>query len=139
VTFQTSGSSQSASLGTLDKGGDHLVSDTDPGKTREGLFKREAVLFGVMAGASVFDKHEAKAETGALARSGLDACVGRDTGENNGIDSTGLELVFQVAPRFRKRVRAVSYTVSFILVRKIRAEISINAATLTVENEAYPC
>ena len=96
MTFQTSGSSRSASLGTLDKGGDYLVSDTDPGKTREGLFKREAVLFGVMAGASVFDKHEAKAETSALARSGLDACVGRDTGENNGIDSTGLELVFQV-------------------------------------------
>ena len=99
VTFQTSRSSQSASLGTLDKGGDYLVSDTDPGKTREGLFKREAVLFSVMAGASVFDKHEAKAETGALARSGLDACVGRDTGENNGIDSTGLELVFQVGAR----------------------------------------
>jgi hypothetical protein len=48
------------------------------------------------------------------------------------------EAIQTTCPRFRKRV-AVSYTVSFILVRKIKAEISINAATLAVENEAYPC
>jgi hypothetical protein len=77
VIFQASGSSQSASLGTslntLDKGGDDLVSGADPGQTREGLFKRKTVLFGILTGASVFDKQKGKAEAGALARSGLDA------------------------------------------------------------------
>ena len=72
VTFQTDGSSRQVSLGTLGKGGKDLVGCTDAGETWEGFFEGEAVLFGVLAGAGIFDKHKGKAEAGTLACGGLD-------------------------------------------------------------------
>jgi AcrR family transcriptional regulator len=96
VTFQTSGSSRSASSGTLDKGCDDLVGGADAGQTRKDFFERKTVLFGVLACASVFHKHKSKAEASALARGGFDACVRGDTGEDNGVDAAGLELLLQV-------------------------------------------
>src|ERR1700678_2932706 len=82
--------------GTLDKCCDHLIGGANAGQTREDLFERKTMLFGVQACASVFDEHKGKAEAGALACGGLDAVVCVDTGEDNGVNATGLELLLQV-------------------------------------------
>src|SRR3984957_18242600 len=96
VIFQTSGSSRSGSRGTLDKCCDHLFGGANAGQSREDLFERKTMLFGVDACASVFDEHKGKAEASALACGGLDAVVCGDTGEDNGVNATGLELLLQV-------------------------------------------
>jgi hypothetical protein len=77
----------------LGKCGQNLVGRADAGKTWKDLFKCEAVLLRILCGAGIFDYHERKAETGALAHSGLDANIRGDTGEDNGVDATGLELL----------------------------------------------
>src|ERR1700723_319237 len=93
VIFQTSGSSRSASRGTSDKSCDHLIGGPNAGQTREDLFERKTMLFGVQACASVLDEHKGKAEASALPCGGLDAVVCGDTGEDNGVNATGLELL----------------------------------------------
>ena len=93
VIFQTSGSSRSGSRGTLDKCCDDLIGGANAGQTRKDLFERKTMLFGVQACASVFDEHKGNAEASALACGGLDAVVCGDTGEDNGVNATGLELL----------------------------------------------
>src|SRR3984957_18679767 len=94
--WSLNGSSRSGSRGTLDKCCDDLIGGANAGQTREDLFERKTMLVGVNARASVFDEHKGKAEASALACGGLDAVVCGDTGEDNRVDATGLELLLQV-------------------------------------------
>ena len=87
---------RSVSLEDPGNGGENLVGRADACETRERRFEGKTVVFRVLACASVLDKHKGKAEASALARGGLDACVRGDTGEDNGVDATGLELLLQV-------------------------------------------
>src|SRR3984957_4358146 len=96
VIFHTNGSSRTVSLEFLGKGGQDLIGGANASETREDLFKRVAVLFGVLGGASVFDQHKGKAEAGALAGGGLDARVGRDAGEDDRVDAAGFKLLLEV-------------------------------------------
>src|SRR5580692_9118127 len=60
------------------------------------MFKGEAMVLGVLAGAGIFDEHKGKAEAGTLTRGGLDTMVGRDTSEDNGVDAAGFKLLLEV-------------------------------------------
>src|ERR1700733_15824951 len=95
VIFQTNGSSPPDSAEILGKGGEDLIGGTDASETREDLFKRVAGLFGVLGGASVFDQHKGKSQSGALPRSGFDAYVGRNAGQDDRVDAAVLELLLQ--------------------------------------------
>src|ERR1700761_9099495 len=83
VIFQTNGSSPLDSLEDLGKGGQDLLGGADACETREDMFKGEAMVLGVLAGASVFNEHKGKAEASTLARGGLDACIGGDACEDD--------------------------------------------------------
>ena len=96
VIFQTNGSSRPDLREDLGKGGQNLIGGTDAGETREDIFKGEAVMLGVLAGAGIFDEHKGKAEAGALAGGGLNARVGGDAGEDDRVNAAGLELLLQV-------------------------------------------
>src|SRR5580693_9202665 len=96
VIFQTNGSSPPDSAEASGKGDQDLIGGSNAGKTREDIFKGEVVMLGVLAGAGIFDEHEGKAEAGALAGCGLDACVGGDTGEDDRVNAAGFELLLQV-------------------------------------------
>src|ERR1700688_4670448 len=96
VIFQTNGSSPSDSAETLGKGGQDLIGGANAGQTREDIFKGEAVMLSVLAGAGVFDEHEGKAQAGSLARGGLDTGVGGDACEDDRVDAAGFELLLQV-------------------------------------------
>ena len=96
MIFQTNGSSPPDSAETLGKGGQDLIGGANASETREHIFKGEAVMLGVLAGAGIFDEHKGKAEAGALAGGGLDARVGGDTGEDDRVDAAGFELLLQV-------------------------------------------
>src|ERR1700735_583610 len=96
VIFQTDGSSPPDSAETLGKGGQDLIGGANASETGEDIFKGEAVMLGVLAGAGIFDEHKGKAEAGALARGGLDACVGGDACEDDRVDPAGLKLLLQV-------------------------------------------
>src|SRR5580704_16888767 len=73
VIFQTNGSRPTDSLEDLGKGGQNLIGAANARETREDMFKGEAMLFGALGGAGVFDEHKGKAEASALTRGGLDA------------------------------------------------------------------
>src|ERR1700734_2304777 len=90
VIFQTNGSRPPDLLEDLGKGGQDLIGGADPGDTREDIFKGEAVMLGVLAGAGIFDEHKGKAEAGALAGGGLDA------GEDDRVNAAGFELLLEV-------------------------------------------
>src|ERR1700744_1353046 len=96
VIFQTNGSRPLDSLEDLGKGGQNLIGGTDACETREDIFKGEAVVVGVLAGAGIFDEHKGKAEAGSLTRGGLDTCIGGDAGEDNRVDAAGFELLLEV-------------------------------------------
>src|ERR1700678_2145580 len=96
VIFQTNGSRPLDSLEALGKGSQNLIGGANAGQTREDIFKGEAVMLGVLAGASIFDEHKGKAEAGALAGCGLDACVGGDTGKDDRVNAAGFELLLKV-------------------------------------------
>src|ERR1700678_3393245 len=96
VIFQTNGSSPPDSLEALGKGGQDLIGGANAGQTREDMFKGEAVMLGVLAGAGIFDEHKGKAEASALAGCGLDASVGGDPGEDDRVNAAGFELLLQV-------------------------------------------
>src|ERR1700755_739503 len=96
VIFQTNGSRPLDSLEDLGKGGQNLIGGADAGKTREDIFKGKAVMLGVLAGAGIFDEHKGKAEAGALAGCGFDACGGGDACEDDRIDAAGFKLLFKV-------------------------------------------
>src|SRR6202044_1051822 len=96
VIFQTNGSSPPDLAETLGKGGDDLTGGANAGQTREDIFKGEAVMLGVLAGAGIFDEHKGKAEAGALAGCGLNPCVGGDTGKDDRVNAAGFELLLRV-------------------------------------------
>src|SRR6202167_1433841 len=96
VIFQTNGSRPLDSLEDLGKGGQNLIGGTDAWETREDIFKGEAVMLGVLAGAGIFDEHEGKAEAGTLARGGLDACIGGDACEDDRVNAAGFQLLLKV-------------------------------------------
>src|SRR5580700_2037055 len=96
VIFQTNGSRPLDSLEDLGKGGQNLISGANAGQTREDMFKGEAVMLSVLAGAGIFDKHKGKAEASALAGCGLDTCVGGDTGEDDRVNAAGFKLLLEV-------------------------------------------
>src|ERR1700755_1523966 len=75
VIFQTNGSSPPASPAALSKGDQNLIGGAYAAETREDIFKGEAVMLGILAGAGVFDKHKSKAEAGALTGGGLDTYI----------------------------------------------------------------
>src|ERR1700722_3183970 len=60
------------------------------------MFKGEAVMLGVLAGAGILDEYEGKAQAGTLAGSGLDARVGGDACEDDRVDAAGFELLLKV-------------------------------------------
>src|SRR6201987_2654334 len=96
VIFQTNGSSPPDSAETLGKGGQDLIGGANAGQTREDIFKGEAVMLGVLAGAGVLDEHEGKAQAGSLTRGGLDTGVGGDACEDDRVDAAGFELLLEV-------------------------------------------
>src|ERR1700677_2870489 len=80
----------------LGKGGENLIGGADAGETGEDIFKGEAVMLGVLAGAGIFDEHKGKAEAGTLAGGGLDAGVGGDAGEDDRVNAAGFKLLLEV-------------------------------------------
>src|SRR6202035_487229 len=54
------------------------------------------MLFAILTGAGVFNDDKAKAEAGTLSRRGLYARIGRDSGEDDRIDTTRLKLLFKI-------------------------------------------
>src|ERR1700722_4984402 len=96
MIFQTNGSSPQDSAETLGKGGQDLVGGANAGETREDMFKGEAVMLGVLAGAGIFDEHEGKAQDSTLARGRLDACIGGDACEDDRVDAAGFKLLLEV-------------------------------------------
>src|SRR3984885_3658378 len=96
VIFQTNGSSPPDSAEILGKGGEDLIGGTNASETREDIFKGEAVMLGVLAGAGIFDEHEGKAQAGPLTRGGLDACIGGDACEDDRVDAAGFKLLLKV-------------------------------------------
>src|ERR1700761_1817819 len=95
VIFQTDGSRPLDSLEDLGKIGQNLIGGTDACETREDIFKGEAMVFGALGGASVFDEHKGKAETSTLTRGGLDAYIGGDACEDDRVDAAGLKRLLQ--------------------------------------------
>jgi hypothetical protein len=95
VIFQTNGSSPLDSLDDLGKGGQDLLGRANARETREDMFKGEAMMLGVLAGAGIFDEHKGKAEAGALASRGLNPGVGGDAGEDDRVDAAGFELLLE--------------------------------------------
>src|SRR5579862_865871 len=98
VIFQTSESSPLDSLEDLDKGGQNLIRGTDACETREDMFKGEAMVLGVLAGAGIFNEHKGKAQASTLTRGGLDACIGGDACEDDRVDVAGFKLLLEVGP-----------------------------------------
>ena len=96
VIFQTNRSSPPDSLEALGKGRQDLIGGANAGQTREDIFKGEAMMLGVLAGAGVFDQHKGKSQSGALPRGGFDAYVGRNAGQDDRVDPAVLELLLQV-------------------------------------------
>src|SRR6202008_957243 len=84
------------SLEDLGKGGQNLIGGANACETREDIFKGEAVMLGVLAGAGVFDKHKGKAQAGALTRGGLDTGVGGDACEDDRVNAAGIELLLKI-------------------------------------------
>ena len=83
-------------LEILGKGGEDLIGGANACKTREDIFKGEAMVFGALGGASVFDEHKGKAEASTLTRGGLDAYIGGDACEDDGVDAAGFKLLLEV-------------------------------------------
>jgi len=54
------------------------------------------MLFTILTGAGVFNDYKAKAEAGTLARRGLYPRIGRDSGEDDRIDTTRPKLVLKI-------------------------------------------
>src|SRR5580658_411342 len=96
VIFQTNGSSPLDSLDDLGKGGQDLLGGANARETREDMFKGEAMMLGVLAGAGIFDEHKGKAEASTLTRGGLDAYIGGDACEDDCVDAAGFKLLLEV-------------------------------------------
>src|SRR5579859_3476740 len=99
VIFQTNGSRPLDSLEDLGKGGQDLLGGADARETREDMFKGEAMVLGVLAGAGIFNEHKGKAQAGTLTRGGLDACIGGDASEDDRANAAGFKLLLEVSSR----------------------------------------
>src|SRR6202046_576883 len=93
VIFQTSGSSGFLVLG---KCVEDLIGRAHATESREYLLECETMLFTILAGAGVFNDDEAKAEAGTLSRRGLYSRIGRDSGEDDRIDTMRLKLLLKI-------------------------------------------
>src|ERR1700722_19092529 len=96
VIFQTSGSSRSTWFLALGKCGEDLIGGAHATEPRQYLLACETMLFTILTGAGVFDDDKAKAEAGTLSRRGLDPRIGRDSGEDDRIDTTRLKLLLKI-------------------------------------------
>src|SRR6202035_3735987 len=96
VIFQTNGSSPPDSAETLGKRGQDLIGGANASETWEDIFKGEAVMLGVLAGAGIFNEHKGKAQARTLTRGGLDAGIGGDAGEDDRVDAAGFKLLLEV-------------------------------------------
>ena len=56
----------------------------------------ETMLFTILTGAGVFNDDKTKAEAGTLSRRGLYPRIGRDSGENDRIDTTRFKLLLKI-------------------------------------------
>src|SRR6201998_4880805 len=92
VIFQTNGSRPLDLLEDLGKGCQGLLGGTDASETREDMFKGEAMVLGVLAGAGIFNEHKGKAQASTLTRGGLDACIGGGACEDDRVDAAGFNL-----------------------------------------------
>src|SRR5580693_8360536 len=54
------------------------------------------MMFTILTGAGVFNDDKAKAEAGTLSRRGLYPRIGRDSGEDDRIDTTRLKLLLKI-------------------------------------------
>src|ERR1700733_3678305 len=96
VIFQTSGSSRSTWFLVLAKCGEDLIGRAHAREPREYLLKCETMLFAILTGAGVFNDDKTKAEAGALSRRGLYSRIGRDSGEDDRIDTMRLKLLLKI-------------------------------------------
>src|SRR5580700_9039677 len=99
VIFQTSGSSRSSWFLVLGKCGEDFIGRAHATEPRKDLLECETMLFPILTGAGVFNDDKAKAEAGTLSRRGLHPRIGRDSGEDDRIDTTGLKLLLKVGSR----------------------------------------
>ncbi len=80
----------------LGKCGEDLIGRAHATEPREYLLECETMLFTILTGAGVFNDDKAKAEAGTLSRRGLYPRIGRDSGEDDRIDTTRLKLLLKV-------------------------------------------
>jgi hypothetical protein len=80
----------------LGKCGEDLLGRAHATEPREYLLECETMLFTILTGAGIFNDDKAKAEAGTLSRRGLYPRVGRDSGEDDRIDTTRLKLLLKV-------------------------------------------
>src|SRR5580692_4223239 len=97
VIFQTDGWRPLDSVEGLGKGGQYLICGANASETREDIFKGEAMVFGALGRAGVFDEHKGKAQASTLTRGGLDACIGGDACEDNRVNAAGFKLLLEVS------------------------------------------
>src|SRR5580700_1899369 len=81
------------------KCGEDFIGRAHATEPREYLLECETMLFAILTGAGVFNDDKAKAEAGTLSRRGLYPRIGRDSGEDDRIDTTGLKLLLKVGSR----------------------------------------
>src|SRR5579863_1462844 len=80
----------------LVKGGEDLIGRAHATEPWEYLLECETMLFTILTRASVFNDDKAKAEAGTLSRRGLYPRIGRDSGEDDRIDTTRLKLLLKI-------------------------------------------
>src|ERR1700739_2362029 len=97
VIFQTSGSSRSSCFLISGKWGEDLIGRAQAQEPRQYLLECETMLFTILTGAGVFNDDKAKAEAGTLPRRGLYPRIGRDSGEDDRIDTTRLKLLLKIS------------------------------------------
>src|ERR1700722_14301407 len=78
------------------KCGEDLIGRAHATQPREYLLECETMLFTILTGAGVFNGDKAKAEAGTLPRCGLYPRIGRDSGEDDRIDTTRLKLLLEI-------------------------------------------
>ena len=80
----------------LRKCSEDFISAAHAAESRKYLLECETMLFAILTGAGVFNDDKAKAEAGTLSRCGLYPRIGRDSGEDDRIDTTRLKLLLKI-------------------------------------------
>ena len=78
------------------KGGEALIGRAHATEPKEYLLECETMMFTILTGAGVFNDDKAKAEARTLSRRGLYPRIGRDSGEDDRIDTTRLKLLLKI-------------------------------------------